>query len=224
MKKAIRIFTFALLSAMLLSLSIPALAAEENVEAEKAIASNDTVPAEAVEASTVKNDNSYANEENGFFTELFSAFENHASEILSAFAFIGSVIIMLCYKKGLLPIINDGLKALKSGIKAINEKSESFNEHAINLCDSIDSRLEHADQLAEAVLKSAESVEDELDKIHKQSAENEKLKIILAAQIDMLYEIFMSASLPQYLKDSVGEKIGEMKSALGKEAEENEFA
>lgn len=225
MKKAIRIFTFALLSAMLLSLSIPALAAEENVEAEKAIASNDTLPAEAVEASTVNENNANtAEEENGFFAELFYAFEVHASEILSAFAFIGSVIIMLCYKKGLLPIINDGLKALKSGIKAINEKSESFNEHAINLCDSIDSRLEHAEQLAEAVLKSAESVEDELDKIHKQSAENEKLKIILAAQIDMLYEIFMSASLPQYLKDSVGEKIGEMKSALGKEAEENEFA
>jgi hypothetical protein len=127
---------------------------------------------------------------------------------------------MLCYKKGLLPIVSDGLKALKSGIKAINEKSESFNEHAINLCDSIDGRLERAEKLSEAVLKSAESVEQELAQIHKSSAENEKIRIILCAQIDMLYEIFMTSSLPQYQKDAVGERVAKMREALAKDEAE----
>lgn len=161
--------------------------------------------------------------EKNFFEELFRAFEENVSEILSALAFIGSLIIMLAYKKGLLPIVNDGLKAIKSGIKAINERAESFNEHAIAVCDGIDERLKRAENLSEAVLKSAESVEEELGEIKSASAENEKLKTVLNAQIDMLYEIFMSAALPQYLKDNVGEKIGKMRAALGKEAENDKL-
>ena len=125
---------------------------------------------------------------------------------------------MLCYKKGLMPVVNDGLKALKSGVKAINEKSESFNEHAIGICESIDERLNRAEEMAEVMLKSTELVDKKLSELQSEGREREKLSIILSSQIDMLYEIFMSASLPQYLKDSVGEKIGEMKAALGKEA------
>ena len=44
---------------------------------------------------------------------------------------------------------------------------------------------------------------------------------VLKAEIDMLYEIFMAASLPQYLKERVGERVAEMKHALT-EGEENE--
>ena len=115
-------------------------------------------------------------DEQTLFDVLFSAFRENAPEILSALAFVGSVIIMLCYKKGLLPIINDGLKALKSGIKAIGEKSDSFNEHAVGLCDSIDTRLARAEKLSEAVLKSAEEIENELGEIQNIGAENEKIK------------------------------------------------
>jgi hypothetical protein len=40
------------------------------------------------------------------------------------------------------------------------------------------------------------------------------MKTIMSAQVDMLYNIFMSSSLPQYSKDAVGERISEMKAAL----------
>lgn len=158
---------------------------------------------------------------NNLFESIFASVKNYAAEILSALAFIGSVIIMLCYKKGLMPLINDGLRALSSGVKTINEKSASFNEHAIAVCDGIDDRLKRAEAMAEAVLKSTELIEKRLSELKAEGSERKKLSIILSSQIDMLYEIFMSASLPQYLKDSVGEKIAEMKAALGKE-ENNE--
>lgn len=151
------------------------------------------------------------------FEGIVAALEDYASEILSALAFIGSVIIMLAYKKGLIPVINDGLRALKSGVKSINEKSDSFNEHAIAVCDGIDERLKRAEKLSEDLLKSNELVEKRLSELSSNAKERERLSIILASQIDMLYEIFMSAGLPQYLKDSVGEKISQMRSALGKE-------
>lgn len=214
MNKPTKIFIIALTAALCFAFALPAFAFSE--------------PQADAEASALTDNDAAGNDgdsiEAGFFESLYSAFTANSSEILSALAFVGSLIIMLCYKKGLLPLITDGLKAIKSGIKAINEKSESFNEHAIGICDSIDGRLERAEKLTEAALKSAEAVEDEMAEIYKINGENEKLKIILSAQIDMLYEIFMSAALPQYLKDNVGEKIGAMKSALGKEAENDKTA
>lgn len=212
MKKTTRILIIALMAIISIAFSTTAYAYSENGD------SNEITTEVAI------NEDAGENSEPTFFESLFSAFEANASEVLSALAFVGSLIIMLCYKKGLLPIVNDGLKALKSGIKAVNEKSESFNEHAIGLCDSIDARLERAEKLTEAILKSTESVEEQIDLIEKRSNDNEKLKIILTAQIDMLYEIFMSASLPQYLKESVGEKISEMKSELTKEVKEDALA
>ncbi len=208
MKKATKILIAAIaVISLLLVCSTTVLAYDEG-----------TVTAEEAADTNAISKSEEDGSEKTFFEELFRAFEDSASEILSALAFVGSLIIMLAYKKGLLPIVNDGLKAIKSGIKAINERSESFNEHAIAVCEGIDERLKRAENLAAAVLGSAESVESQLCEIKGANAENEKLKAVLNAQIDMLYEIFMSAALPQYLKDSVGERIGKMRAELGKEA------
>lgn len=205
MKKRTKILIVALISVISMSFifSVSAFALSTESDEEQIITE---VPRNAEETN------------NSLIEDIVSAFESYVSEILSLLAFVGSLIIMLCYKKGLMPVVNDGLKALKSGVKAINEKSESFNEHAIGICESIDERLNRAEEMAEVMLKSTELVDKKLSELQSEGREREKLSIILSSQIDMLYEIFMSASLPQYLKDSVGEKIGEMKAALGKEA------
>ena len=205
MKKRTKILIVALISVISMSFifSVSAFALSTESDEEQIITE---VPQNAEETN------------NSLIEDIVSAFESYVSEILSLLAFVGSLIIMLCYKKGLMPVVNDGLKALKSGVKAINEKSESFNEHAIGICESIDERLNRAEEMAEVMLKSTELVDKKLSELQSEGREREKLSIILSSQIDMLYEIFMSASLPQYLKDSVGEKIGEMKAALGKEA------
>jgi len=205
MKKRTKILIVALISVISMSFifSVSAFALSTESDEEQIITE---VPQNAEETN------------NSLIEDIVSAFESYVSEILSLLAFVGSLIIMFCYKKGLMPVVNDGLKALKSGVKAINEKSESFNEHAIGICESIDERLNRAEEMAEVMLKSTELVDKKLSELQSESREREKLSIILSSQIDMLYEIFMSASLPQYLKDSVGEKIGEMKAALGKEA------
>ena len=44
------------------------------------------------------------------------------------------------------------------------------------------------------------------------------MKIILSAQIDMLYDIFMTSSLPQYQKDAVSKRIGEMKEVTERDS------
>ena len=47
------------------------------------------------------------------------------------------------------------------------------------------------------------------------------MKALMSAQIDMLYDIFMTSSLPQYQKDAVNKRISEMKEvrALDKDGE-----
>ena len=206
MKKTTKILTFLILTALSLSFifGISAFALSEDVS-DTEQSTEMQVYGESTEEST------------NVFESIFDSLESYASEILSALAFAGSIIIMLCYKRGLMPVLNDGVRALKCGVKSINEKSESFNAHAIAICDGIDERLGRAESMAEDLLKSNELVEKRLSELQGESREREKLSIILSSQIDMLYEIFMSAALPQYLKDSVGEKISEMKSALGKE-------
>ena len=37
------------------------------------------------------------------------------------------------------------------------------------------------------------------------------MKALMSAQIDMLYDIFMTSSLPQYQKDAVNQRVKEMK-------------
>lgn len=201
------------------------LSAEENVtadvKAEDDTASTKTEsPATTYDAENFDNNEARDSDEvdGGVFSGIVQALESYASEILSALAFIGSLIIMLTYKKGLMPVVNDGLRAIKNGVKTINERSESFNAHAISVCDGIDERLTRAETLADNILKSNEGIEKKLSALSSDEKERERLSVILASQIDMLYEIFMSAGLPQYLKDSVGERISEMKATLGKEA------
>lgn len=206
MKKTIKILSFLIITVLALSFvfGVSAFALGE----EETYTENNT------ETPVYEEENE---EETPIFESIFNATEYYASEILSALAFVGSLIIMFCYKRGLMPIINDGLRALKNGVNTINEKSDNFNEHAISICDGIDARLSRAESMTESLLKSNELVEKRLSELQSESKDREKLAIILSSQIDMLYEIFMSASLPQYLKDNVGAKISEMKSALGKE-------
>ena len=49
---------------------------------------------------------------------------------------------------------------------------------------------------------------------------SEDTRVILSAQVDMLYDIFMTSALPQYQKDAVGERIAAMRGALLKNDDE----
>ena len=50
--------------------------------------------------------------------------------------------------------------------------------------------------------------------------EKKQLRLLADAQIDMLYNVFMSSALPQYQKDAVGERIAKMKEAIAENERE----
>jgi chromosome segregation ATPase len=156
------------------------------------------------------------------FASIYEEIIRHSDKIFSALAFLGSLLIALAYKKGLLPLIRGSLNTLANAVTKLNEESESANAAAkksINEATDVLARTQ--DKLSELCADIA-AIETELQKANAESAKSTVVKRIMEAQIDMLYEIFMSSSIPLYQKEAVGEKISAMKKELASYSEEND--
>lgn len=201
-KSTARICLFILITLIFTALPISAFAAETDM------AQTDTVqPDSAGDAES--------SEGVSLFDSILSAFEDNLSEILSALAFIGSLIIMLCYKRGLIPLVKEGLSALGAGVKKIGERTSELGAEASGITEQITERLSDAQKLLGTMEAALATLTARLDSLEDENSERRKLRAVLTAEVDMLYEIFSSAALPQYLKDSVGERIAKMRAELG---------
>ena len=85
-----------------------------------------------------------------------------------------------------------------------NKYGEGIWKDAQSAAPYIDELSKNLDVIAERVKESEE----------ERLAVN-RLKTAMLTEVEMLYDIFMHSSLPQYSKDNVGEKISAMKKALG---------
>ena len=62
---------------------------------------------------------------------------------------------------------------------------------------------------------------ERLSSAEDQQNEILRLKQIMKTEVELLYDVFMQSSLPQYSKDRVSEKVGLLNKLLGEE-ESNE--
>ena len=173
------------------------------------------------EETAVTGMDSYDEEEN-FFSELYELFLENADKIFSSLAFMASLGTVIAYRKGLIPILNSALGAIRKSSEQLIKKNEE------NLADTEKTLNEFTSKLI-GYENSLEIMSGELEKLgerlvsKEESEKNEKLlRETMLAEIDMLYEIFISSSLPQYSKDAVSEKVNKMKKKLGCD-EENEI-
>ena len=182
-------------------------------------ASSDGMSSAADSTATETKEEAYENgaEPEGFFEGIYSAVNEHIGEILSALSFIGSLIIMICYKKGFLPTLANGVKELAGGVGKIDERANSIKEEANALIERVSDTLKAESATIEKIGDRLISLEEKLGKISDTASYEKRFETVLSAEIDMLYEIFMAAALPQYLKDSVGERIAQMKKTLSSE-------
>ena len=149
------------------------------------------------------------------FEELYAAIEENADKIFSVLAFVGTLVVGVGYKSGLLPLLRNALSGLKGaidGVKADGETTKALT----------DGKLQE-------ISASLEKIEDELSDMKWQyesyeeiCRDRESLRLIISGQIDMLYSIFMTSALPQYQKDEVGERISLMREELKKYAPSEE--
>lgn len=153
-------------------------------------------------------------EKTNIFETVYTEALKHSDKILSALAFSASLILALAYKKGLLPLIKGALSALTSSVSRLKEETESASLAAKRTIEDSSAKLESSQILLESLTERLRAIENELSASTEEQNMRRDIKRIMSAQVDMLYEIFMSSSLPAYQKESVGERIAEMKKAL----------
>ena len=148
------------------------------------------------------------------FDEIYRVLEENADKIFSILAFVGTLVVGVGYKSGLLPLLRDALSKLKSsidGVKADGEQSKALTE--IKMAE-IGEQIKDINAAIEKNNGELARIEWQFDSYEELMAERKSMKALLVGQIDMLYAIFMSSALPQYQKDEIGTKIQEMREEL----------
>ena len=142
-----------------------------------------------------------------FFERLYSAVADYISEILCVLAFLGSFLIAVLYKKGLLPLIKGALGAINSAVGRIKDATERCEITESEKSAKITESLERAYSLIEGQTRMLDEVEKRLDALAYDKSERDKMKLILESEVELLYDIFMSSGLPEYQKDTVAKRL-----------------
>lgn len=167
---------------------------------------------EIIEATETKNE-----DEKNVFSALFAEAEKHAAEILSSLSFVASLVIMFCYKKGFLPLVQNGINSLGSGVRNICDNANELLKDTEAISSELSLRIESVEKSIENLIESLKLIDSKISKSEEKNRDIKNLKKVTECQIDMLYEIFSNAALPHYLKENMGEKISKMKSDISNE-------
>lgn len=149
-----------------------------------------------------------------FFELLYNELLMHSDKLLAALAFLGSLLVAFAYKKGLLPIIKASLNALSSTVSKLKDESEKAGAEASVAILSATKKLDAAEEMINTLSEKLDGIEYQLEKTNDERLRGDSIYALISTQIDMLYEVFMSSSLPAYQKEAVGERVAEMKKTL----------
>lgn len=147
----------------------------------------------------------------GVLTLAYGWVVEHAAELLSALTLVGSLILSFSYKKGLLPTLSGALNKISGSVSSAGEYVSTAHAALDSLAEKFGATEELCRHLADEIAELSARLEES----EEEKGERERMKIILSSQVDMLYEIFITSGLPQYAKEAVGERVREMKAALG---------
>ena len=189
------LITLALCAMMLLGFGTVASAASDSVVEEET----------TVESAPVEDT------ESNVFEELYAAVGEFSGEIASALAFIGSLIVAFAYKRGLMPTVKSGIGAIGGAVSQLKDSTESYSKHQDELLAEFTERLTRAEEVLEKFGNAIEEIAEKTEDGKHAAEDRANMKALMAAQIDMLYDIFMTSSLPQYQKDAVNKRIQGMK-------------
>ena len=152
--------------------------------------------------------------EENTFQEIYGIFSRNSDKIFSLLAFSVSLILVFIYKRGLIPIVNTALSAIRKnteGLEAVSKESLVSTEKSIEL---LTERFISVMNTVESLSGSVESLNESFDYIKDEKNDVNTLRTVMLSQVDLLYEIFMNSALPQYSKEVLGEKIANMKKQI----------
>ena len=148
------------------------------------------------------------------FEDIYNLLELNADKIFSILAFVGTIIVSVGYKSGLLPLLRDALSKLKNaidGVKAEGELNKALTESKMA---EISDKIAEIESTLEKGNKELSRIEWQFENYEELMEERESMRLILQGQIDMLYAIFMSSALPDYQKEEIGIRMKQMREEL----------
>ncbi len=150
------------------------------------------------------------------FETIYHAAITHAAEIFSALSLIGTMVVGFFYKRGLIPSVKEMISAIGSTAHKIKDATEKQSEVSREESEKVASRLDGFEKRLDEFSETLRKMEEGLYTSGEIYTQNEKNRLILAEQVNMLHDIFMSSSLPQYQKEAVGARTNKMKAELEK--------
>ena len=196
-----------LISLMIFSLAIPASAEDSEIAAEPAPEAAEEMP---------------GGESENAFELVYAFFEAHSAEIFSLLAFVGSLAVAILYKKGMIPALAGALGSVGKAVSGLREDSGSAISALIEQGGDMLAKIGVTEKTLAETAEGLSALCEKLESADEQGREISGIKTVILAQIDLLYDIFMASSLPQYKKDTIGERVADMKRSL--EARNNEEA
>ena len=148
------------------------------------------------------------------FEVFWDTVKAYATEIFCAMTFVGSLVLAYAYKCGLIPIIKGGIGALSTTVAGIRESAERGEKKADELGRTVAERLQNAETTLGGISEILSLMTEKLDRLEADGDEKRKLRIVMNAEVDMLYSVFMTSALPQYQKDEIGQRIAKMREVL----------
>jgi hypothetical protein len=177
-----------------------ATSAESFREAEQITVEEENLKAE--ENSSEKND----------FSELYTEITDNGDTIFSLCAFIGTLIIAWIYRKGLVPGLKKTVISITEALSSIKENNEQNSEKTETNSKLLEEMNLKTALISEEITRLEESVSK-----RDETSERRILSTLFNEQIDLLYDIFMSSSLPEYKKEEVATRISKMKETIKNE-------
>ena len=157
-----------------------------------------------------------------FSDRIVRFFGDNCAEMLSALTLVSSLAIALLFKKGLLPALSSALKGLAGGLSQgvdemgkMGEKLSQNTDTAMNrFTAAVTPTLAAMEQIAARADAMAQHTEDLEKALSQADGSRARMETVLRAQSELFYRFFMSANLPQYQKDALGDAYEKMNRLL----------
>ncbi len=150
------------------------------------------------------------------FNKLYGFILENADKIFSLLAFLGAIILSFAYKKGLFPFVKKALSALSGTVSSIREEAEKNSIGTKEFKEEIKTKLALSENILKGFEEKLSALEEKLSEAALLNDKTEEFRCVMLAEVEMIYNIFVSSSLPQYQKDKVGEAYIKMKNMLDK--------
>ena len=155
--------------------------------------------------------------EESFFGALFAEIKANSSEILSALTLACSCVLAFSYKNGLLPTVKKSVGGIGGAVSEIKESSDKTAKLVSEVENATKGGLENLSALLMTLTDGLGKLEERLGALESDGKAREKINAVITEQVSLLYDIFMSSSLPEYRKEAVCKRLEKMKASIGDE-------